>query len=76
MGVKLGRFPLKEDGRVKFEAHNLLLSSYVINIIKSGKMRLAVRVGRVRSAVRTKNGVRYLKGRDHSGGGGSAGTLK
>jgi len=76
MGVKLGRFPLKENGGVKFETHNLLLSSYVINIIKSRKMRLALRVGRVRSAVQTKNGVRYLKGRDHSGGGGSAGTLK
>ena len=39
-------------------------------------MRLAVRVGRVRSAVQTKNGVRYLNGRDHLGGGGSAETLK
>jgi len=39
-------------------------------------MRLAVGVERVRSAVKIKNGVRYLKGRDHSGGGGSAGTLK
>jgi hypothetical protein len=44
--------------------------------MKSRKMRLAVRVGRVRSAMQTKNGVRYLKGGDHSGEGGFAGTLK
>jgi len=61
---------------VKFETYNLFLSSYVTDIIKPRKMRLAVRVGRVRSAVQTKNGVRYLNGRDHLGGGGSAETLK
>lgn len=32
----------------------MILSSYVINIIKPRKMRLAVRVGRVRSAVQSK----------------------
>jgi hypothetical protein len=39
-------------------------------------MRLAVRVGRVKSAVQTENGVRYLKGRDHMEEGVSVGTFR